>query len=214
MSNTLDPIGMANQESQWHAPPEQKKQSASDKKKAVSASNQKTMPQEITQALSPQLNELNALPGEYKAAMAGFDSTIASEPKTGNANLDKAIATANQSVMAGEPGVEHALEGLGKAGKTLAQDLPVSDVLATSLTEKKNALQYGTIPTMGIDTSHWSAPLQEVYKYINGKVAATPGIPGASTPGSPGLPSIKNAAAGNYGNTIPSGTGAALGQGG
>lgn len=179
----------------------------------VGQQNTETMPQEITQALSPYEDVLNALPGEYQSAMAGVNAGMQSESSTGNAGLDAAIKGVNQSVMAGEGGVETALKGLGKAGATLEKDLPYSDVLSTLLTEKKNELQYGTIPTYTVSTSHWSDPLKDIYKYIEGKAAGTSGA-GGTTPGAPALPSIQAAAGGTTGSgSVPGSGGPGLGQG-
>ena len=142
------------------------------------------MPEEIAQALSPYEDVLNALPSEYQSAMAGINKGISMESSTGNSELDAAIKGVNQATLSGESGIDTALKGLGAAGSTLEKDLPYSDVLSTLLTEKKNQLQYGTVPTYTVDTSHWSDPLKDIYKYIQGGLAGstTNGVSSSQVP--------------------------------
>src|SRR5579872_6780689 len=165
--------------------------------------------------LSPYQSVLDNLPSQYANAVSGFNQSMQSAPTGGSPGLDQAIGQAQQAAMAGEAGIQKALGGEAQAGKTLAADLPYSDVLASSLVGQKNRLLYGSTNLGHVDTSqaHWPSALTNIYNYINGTVAG--GAPGGAIPGGIGqLPSLQQAASGNFGTggSVPAPGGAGAGQ--
>ena len=184
--------------------------------------NQLTMPQEIAYALTKYTGNVGNLAQEGQTALSDIEHMSTSVPSSMEEGLSpeqqqqvNALQNASGEYTAalekGQKPIEKAIGQIAPSEATLAQDLPYSDVLQTLLTEQKNRLLYGTIPTYTVNTKGWSDSLKDIYEYISGTKAGTTPSP---TTGADQLPSITSAIKGDNQNTgtIP-GTGGNPGNG-
>lgn len=168
----------------------------------------------LGQKFGPYETQAQGAEGDFKNVLAQLsqNSLVPQGSTSGpNAAVNAAIAGANQA----QGGYTQALEGVAqgdeKAADALAgaihqqaENLPYQDVLNTLLTQRKNELLYGSQPSslQQVQTTSWSQPLQDVYKYLQGTFSGVGGAPGSSQDT---LPSISGAAGQSGGTGISSG---------
>jgi hypothetical protein len=147
--------------------------------KEAAAPKLPTEQQDVDAALAPDQAALNALPDEYKSAIAAIQPYISGGQNTGNSALNAADAAVSKQIGTSDNKVEAALAGLGKAGKEFEGTVPYQGIVQAMLGFNKYEESYGGAQPMG--QSSWSTGMDEIYRYLSGENASTDGLPAVGT---------------------------------